>query len=214
MILGGIDMNHFEIKEKAKQIVHENLWNFWKGYLVVFAISFLCTFVLNLLLNEESVLYSAVSLVLSFFTATLSVGFYSYLMKLVRNEEYSKEDLFRYIGKVLPIAAIGIITSICVIFCSLFFIIPGIIVALGYAMSYYIYVDTEEEKRPMEYLADSKMLMQGYKWDYFCFMLSFFGWILVGILTFGIAIIWVYPYVCVSQVLYYDALKEKKSHEM
>ena len=74
--------------------------------------------------------------------------------------------------------------------------------------------DFRKGEKCMEYLADSKMLMQGYKWDYFCFMLSFFGWILVGILTFGIAIIWVYPYVCVSQVLYYDALKEKKSHEM
>lgn len=39
-------------------------------------------------------------------------------------------------------------------------------------------------------------------------MLSFFGWYLLCALTFGIALVYVAPYVSVSEALYYEELKK------
>ena len=54
----------------------------------------------------------------------------------------------------------------------------------------------------------SKEMMLGYKNDYFLFMLSFTGWILFSILTLGIGLIYVIPYITVCQALYYEELKK------
>ena len=45
-----------------------------------------------------------------------------------------------------------------------------------------------------------------YKWGYFTFELSFIGWILLIGFTFGIAMIWVMPFILIAQTLYYDEL--------
>ena len=53
--------------------------------------------------------------------------------------------------------------------------------------------------------------MNGYKWDYFVFQLSFIGWILLGVITAGIAYIFICPYINVATVLYYEELKKVNS---
>lgn len=205
-------MNRLEIKEKAKEIVKENLKDFWKGYLVVLAISFLCSFGIELLVNDGTFLYSVLTILVSFFTMTLSVGLYSYVIKMVRKEEFSREDIFKYVGEVLPIATISLLVVIFTLLLGLLFIIPGIMAALAFSMVFLIYVDSEK-CLPMEYLLKSKEMMQGYKWDYFVFVLSFVGWILFSIVTLGLGLIFVIPYITISEVLYYEELKKIKEKE-
>ena len=205
-------MNRIEIKEKAKEILKENFKGFWVGYLIVLAISFLITLAIELLTNEGSVIYNCLTLVASFFTATLSVGFYSYTLKMVRGEDYEKEDLFQFVGKILPIVAITLLMTIFVFLWSILLIIPGIIAALGYSMIFYLYADNQDDS-PMEYLSKSKEMMNGYKWDYFVFGLSFIGWILLCVITLGIALIYVVPYVSIAQSIYYNELKTLKEKE-
>lgn len=205
-------MNRLEIKEKARTIAKENLKSFWGGFLIILAISLLCNLVVELLFDEKSIIYSALTLLVSCFTMTLQVGFYSYLLKMIREEEYSREDIFKYIGKVLPILTISLLVLIFTFLGCLLFIIPGFIIALGYAMVYPIFVDSEE-MLPMEYLNKSKELMDGYKWDYFVFTLSFIGWILFSVVTLGIGLIWAVPYISIAETLYYDELKKLKEKE-
>lgn len=205
-------MNKIEIKEKAKELVKENFKDFWKGYLIVLLITFLCSFVIELLFDRGSMIYNCLTLVASFFTSTLTVGFYLYILKMVRKEEYEKEDLFKYVKDVLPIVAISILTMVFVLLWSILLIIPGVIAAIGYSMVLYIYADNPE-LTPMEYLEQSKKMMQGYRWDYFVFVLSFIGWILLCGLTLGIALIWVVPYVSFAETIYYDELKKVKEIE-
>lgn len=205
-------MNRFEIKEKAKNIVKENFKSFWGGFLIIIAISLLGEIGIQLLLDENSILNSVLTLVFSFFTLTLQIGFYSYMLKMVREEEFSREDIFKYIGNVLPIATISLLVFVFTFLGMLLFIVPGIILALGFSMVYLIYVDSDE-KLPMEYLNESKELMDGYKWDYFKFTLSFIGWILLSIITLGIGLIWTIPYISTAQIVYYDELKKQKEKE-
>ncbi len=203
-------MNRVEIKEKAKIIVKENFQSFWKGYGIILAISILLSLGIELLFNSESMIYNVLTLVASCFTMTLSVGFYAYVLKMIRKEKFDREDIFSYIGKVLPIVVISLLTLIFTLLWSILFIIPGIIVAISYSFAYLVYVDNNELS-PMECLEESKKLLDGYKLDYFVFVLSFIGWMLLSLLI--VPLIYVIPYYTVAEILYYDELKKLKEKE-
>ena len=205
-------MNRVEIKAKAKALAKENFKQFWAGYLVIIGISVLLTVGLELLFDNESMIYAALNLVASFFTSTLSVGFYLYLLKMIRKEEFSRNDIFAFVGKVLPITAITLLVSIFSFFWALLLIIPGIIAALSYSMAFLIYAE-DQSLNAMDYLDKSKEMMKGYKWDYFVFGLSFIGWILLSIITLGIGLIWILPYITIAEVVYYDELKKLKANQ-
>lgn len=203
-------MNRVEIKEKAKIIIKENFQSFWKGYGIILAISILLSLGIELLFNSESMIYNVLTLVASCFTMTLSVGFYAYVLKMIRQEKFDREDIFSYIGKVLPIVVISLLTLIFTLLWSILFIIPGIIVAISYSFAYLVYVDNNELS-PMECLEESKKLLDGYKLDYFVFVLSFIGWMILSLLI--VPLIYVIPYYTVAEILYYDELKKLKEKE-
>lgn len=204
-------MNRKEIKEKAKAIVKENMKGFWKGYLVVFLISFLLSFAINILFKENSLLNSCASIVASAFLLTIEVGFSYYILKMVRGEAYSKEDIFKFVGNVIKILSIYLLAMLSVFFGLICFIIPGIIIAFGCAMMFMVYIDNPEFSET-ECIRKSKELMKGYKFDFWVFGMSFFGWGLLSLVTFGIALIWVLPYVSIATILYYDELKKLKEN--
>ena len=52
--------------------------------------------------------------------------------------------------------------------------------------------------------------MKGYKWKYVCLSLSFIGWMLLSILTLGIGLIFLYPYMQVSYICFYEKICEEK----
>ena len=45
--------------------------------------------------------------------------------------------------------------------------------------------------------------------DYFVFGLSFIGWALLIAPTFGLIMIWLFPYMTVANAIYYEKLKQK-----
>ena len=63
----------------------------------------------------------------------------------------------------------------------------------------------------LEAISKSKEMMYGNKWKSFCLTFRFLGWILLCILTFGIGVLFVGPYMAVSFVQFYDDLKPKAS---
>ena len=75
-------------------------------------------------------------------------------------------------------------------------------------MSSLIVIDTD--LGPVESIKKSWEMMKGYKWNYFVFILSFLGWILLTPFTLGLLFIWLIPYMTVAEIIYYERLKEKK----
>ena len=53
-------------------------------------------------------------------------------------------------------------------------------------------------------------MMQGHKMRYFELMLSFIGWYLLSILTFGIGLIFLAPYIQMTFVCFYEDIKIKQ----
>lgn len=92
---------------------------------------------------------------------------------------------------------------------TLLFIIPGIVKGYEYRMIPYLLA--ENPGMPMEEAFRlSKTMMDGEKWNTFVLDLSFLGWYLLSILTFGIlAIFYVNPYHDLTNAELYAALKGK-----
>lgn len=52
-------------------------------------------------------------------------------------------------------------------------------------------------------------MMEGHKMEYFLLVLSFIGWIILGVITFGIGMLLVEPYMMTTLAHYYEDLKEE-----
>jgi uncharacterized membrane protein len=73
------------------------------------------------------------------------------------------------------------------------------------------YIMADGEYNISATLKQSRKMMDGYKWDYFVFNLSFIGCIILSIMTIGILAIYTIPYMTVSKALYYEELKKLKA---
>jgi uncharacterized membrane protein len=63
----------------------------------------------------------------------------------------------------------------------------------SYVMVHYVMAD-HPELTAREALRESKEIMHGNRWRFFCMILSFIGWEILGILTLGIGFLWITPY--------------------
>lgn len=95
---------------------------------------------------------------------------------------------------------IGIVLSAAI---SVFWIV----LMLCFSQCYFILYDNENMT-----LGDifrlSMDMMDGHKADYLLTCLSFVGWFILGIFTFGILYLWLIPYFKVTMVNFYDNIKE------
>ena len=100
-------------------------------------------------------------------------------------------------------------TGIFIVLWSLLLIVPGIIKAYSYSMA--IYILAENKGMPaLEAISRSKEMMEGHKMDLFVLGLSFIGWNVLGIITFGLAYIWAVPYMMATTTNFYNEIKGQK----
>lgn len=199
------------LKAKAKEFAFKNKWNYWKPLLAMFGVAFVVGFVSGLF--GDGFIGSLISLAGTFALLPVEIGIISYTIKLTRGETpdlkaemFGKFDMFKVI--ILTVLVVGFAT----IGWTLLLIIPGIIYAYKVIMTTYILADTaNKDTRWQDVIGESKKMMDGYKFDYFVFQLSFLLWIYGGVFTFGILYIWVVPYMQAANVMYYDELKRIQS---
>lgn len=106
--------------------------------------------------------------------------------------------------------AVPVMGLIClyVMLWTILLIIPGIIKGYSYAMASYISIDNEELSAE-ECVQRSIEMMKGHKMQLFLLDLSFFGWVLLSILTLGIGLLWLAPYQETAHIKFYEDLKSK-----
>ena len=63
---------------------------------------------------------------------------------------------------------------------------------------------------PNDAITASSQMMDGHKFDLFVFQLSFLGWHLLGGITFGLAYIYVAPYIAATKAKFYESIKAEK----
>lgn len=112
-------------------------------------------------------------------------------------------DGFKNFGTAL---ATYLLSAVATVLGLLLFIIPGIIISLGLALSMYIISD-DQEIGAYDALKKSWDMMNGYKMKFLGLGLMFFGLILLSMLTLGIALLWLMPFMQVTLVKFYQDVK-------
>lgn len=157
------------------------------------------------------------SLVSSIIGALFLSGISWTYLDLIRGERSTIEpfrDAFRgfqgtFIGGVILLSLLfNIFTSLWMIL----FIIPGVVKAYAYSQCYFIYYDqiqqTGKKPKVLDTITASRHLMNGQKGRLLWLDVTFFGWYILTVVTFGIAYLWVAPYVSVTRAAFYEDLQK------
>src|ERR1035437_5321331 len=136
----------------------------------------------------------------------MSIGIAIFTLSVSRKQEAQLAQIFEGFQKFSVGLAAYLLIAVFVILWMLLLIVPGIIAALSYSMTYYIIVDNDSIGA-LDAITKSKEMMRGNKWKLFCLCFRFFGWILLCVLTLGIGFLWLYPYMVVSIAQFYEDIK-------
>jgi uncharacterized membrane protein len=150
--------------------------------------------------------YPQVSLISLILNGPLALGAAIFSLSLARNEEAGVEQIFFGFYKFGKALAAYLLMLVFILLWALLLIIPGIIAALSYSMTFYIMAD-DASISPMEAIDKSKAMMYGYKWKFFCLGLRFLLWSILCILTLGIGFLWLIPWMNVTIAKFYDDIK-------
>lgn len=136
----------------------------------------------------------------------MSVGFSKYMIEFVKEGKTDWNSLFSGINNFK--ANYFLAFRYCLyIFLWSFVPIVGFIKTFSYALTFYIKA-VNPELSSKECITLSRKFMNGHKWDMFVLMLSFIGWALLALLTLGIGLLWLNPYMEVTHAnVYVDILK-------
>lgn len=138
----------------------------------------------------------------------VSVAFAAISLKAVRGEYFELKNLFDGFYNFLNTFLLGLVNSVFIALWSLLFVIPGIIKALSYSMSYYIMAENPEMSGE-DARRESIMMMNGNKMRLFKLHFSFIGWYLLSMITLGILLFWVVPYVQAATAVFYEEIKPR-----
>ncbi|MCF7817432.1 MAG: DUF975 family protein [Kiritimatiellales bacterium] len=134
------------------------------------------------------------------------VGFCSYFLVLAQSGEARLECLFTGFKRFWRSFGVYVLSTLFVFLWMLLLIIPGIIAAFRYAMVYFIIAD-DADVGPLEAIRQSKMMMTGNKWKFFCLHWRFFGWWVLCLFTGGIGFLWLVPYMQTTFAKFYEDVK-------
>jgi uncharacterized membrane protein len=186
----------------------ESLNDKWGLAIGAFAIYLLLIFVVQL----SSLVFPLAGLLSLLIAGPLLLGFTIFNLHISRGQEANIGQLFEgfnSFGKSLGAYLLMIIFTF--LWCLLL-IIPGIIAAISYSMTFYILVD-DQKIDAYDAIDKSKKMMYGYKWKFFCLQLRFLGWALLCLLTLGIGFFWLAPYIQISCAKFYDDIKAGQAKE-
>ncbi len=143
-----------------------------------------------------------------FITLPLTVGYAGTFRRLVTDGDTKLVDnLFEIsIDSYLHQMATMALRSIYTFLWTLLLIVPGIIKAMSYAMVPYILRDRPELSAD-ETIDLSIKMMHGHKSELFGLYLSFAGWFILSLMTFGIGFFFLAPYVRTTVADFYEDLK-------
>lgn len=156
--------------------------------------------------SHETVTISLAATAQLIITGPMVLGLSTFFLNISRNSEARVEQIFDGFKNFGTALVAYLLMILFVILWMLLLIIPGIIAALSYSMTFYILAD-DKSISAMDALNKSKAMMDGYKWKYFCLNLRFIGWAILCIFTLGIGFLWLAPYVIVSNAKFYDDIK-------
>ena len=197
-------MNRIELKSQAKQQIKGKIGILCVIWLIIAVISGIASLVLSLIPFVGSIANAIIV------TPAFALSIVRVYLNITSNAMPSAGDAFCGFDDFWSAFKVNFLVGLFTFLWSLLFVIPGIIKSYSYSMSMYILAENQG-KAALECINESKLMTNGYKMDLFVLSLSFIGWALLGVITFGIAFIWVIPYINATYANAYNSLKSVKA---
>ena len=142
--------------------------------------------------------------------APLMLGMYKIALKAIRAKTVKVGMLSEGLSPYGTCVLLRLLDELFLSLWSLLFLVPGIIRAFAYSLDIFVLADnpnmTQSEARE-----ESIHLMDGNKWRLARLYLSFIGWLLLSVLTCGLLLLFVLPYMYVSLACFYEQVKAEKA---
>lgn len=186
----------------------------------------------------QYVLYILINIIFSLLLSVFSMGMNYFYLKVARQQSHQFEDLFwgfkNHPDKMIILTfIITMIQVICILpgYLLIFFsllsgswvlallgfvilligVITSIILMLRYNLSALVLAD-DSSKGVKQVMQESTKLMKGNKGRCFYLIISFFGWFLLMLLSFGIGYFWIAPYISTTFANFYLDIREEETY--
>jgi uncharacterized membrane protein len=136
----------------------------------------------------------------------LALGAAIFSLSISRGKEARLEEIFQGFNNFGTALVTYLLLLLYIFLWTLLLIVPGIIAALGYSLTFYILADDQSIK-PQDALKKSKSMMDGHKEKLFYLWLRSLLLAILCILTLGIGFLWLIPYVHVTMAKFYDDVR-------
>ncbi|MFI5151336.1 MAG: DUF975 family protein [Bacteroidia bacterium] len=143
-------------------------------------------------------------------TGPMQLGLATFSLSIVREKEASFQQLFDGFNDFSKALVTYLLMLLYVLLWTLLLIIPGIIAALSYSMTFYILAD-DSNLKPEQALMKSKEMMDGHKEKLFYLYLRFLLLSILCVLTLGIGFLWFIPFVNITLAEFYENLKASRT---
>jgi uncharacterized membrane protein len=162
-------MNCKDIRAQARR----SLKGFWKVIILISLIYKLVDIIGDFIPRSSTLVIVLVSVISTIYGSFFLFGYTSIILRLVRGQNVKLKHMFS--GRFLKGLGINVVVSIYTILWSLLLIIPGIIAAIKYSMTFYIWVDNPNIGIN-EAINRSTEMTDGHIMDILKLELSFIGW--------------------------------------
>ena len=212
-----------KIKAEAKEKMKGHMGEFWLIAIIIGLVTGLLTKLPEFFgadFYEEQEMFgitvqttnaagSAWSLVVSVITAVGTLILTYWILSVIRGKKCKLEDAAKYgISHILTVGVVTLVVELLIGIGLVFLIIPGIIIGIGFSQVT-PYIADNPEAGIIDAIRESWALMKGHKMEYFLFILSFIGCILLCVLV--LPAIYVLPYLSFADTIYYTHLIGEKS---
>ena len=139
----------------------------------------------------------------------LNLGLCMYFLKISNSESPGIENIINGFQPLLQVLLLYFVSSLLIVLGLLLFILPGIVLSMGFSMSYYIMAE-QQDITFVEALQKSWDLTQDHKMDLFLLNIRFIPWYVLGLLCLVVGVFVVIPWHQTTLALVYKELKAKK----
>lgn len=140
----------------------------------------------------------------------VTLGYAKYNLNLVDGNNPRFSDLFSKFDCFGQGFCVQFLRKLFIFLWTLCFIIPGLVKNYSYSMAAYIAAENPDMSAT-DCITESRKLMDGNKWRFFCLNFSFFGWALLCVFTLGIGFLFLFPYMEASYAAFYREIVRERT---
>lgn len=157
-----------------------------------------------------SLLFAVIWLVASIANFILSIGSQKIFLKSMAGEKPEFQEIFKHGNLFVPILLGAILYALIVVAGLIFFIIPGVFLALMYSFQYLLMID--KGLGPVAALKESARLTKGARWKLFFFGITLGCVNVVGALCLAVGLLVSIPVTNLAIVHVYRKLLERNAN--